>query len=482
MGSNENVKMDQNNEDRMEGNGNDDNSNPDDDRNEAVSFRKLFIGGLDYKTTEETLKRHFEKWGKIVDVVVMKDPITKRSRGFGFITYSRAFMVDDCQAARPHKVDGREVEPKRAVPREDMGYPEASLTVRKLFVGGLSDDLEESDLRKYFSDFGKVTSIHVMVAKETGKKRGFAFVEFADHDAVDKVVLSKNHVIGGRRVNVRKALSRADMVSLQQTGRIPGVGGRERERENRGPMYGRDRDMSSPRDRDFGPRDRERDFGGPRDRDYGMRDREFGGGPRDRDFGGPRERERDFGGVRDREYMSRDRDFGPRDRDYSGPRDRDYGGPRERDRDFSGPRDRDFGGPRERDRDFERGPSNRDMGPAGRFGGNYGGGRDGPYRGDSFRDGGREEGFRGPGSDGFRGDSFGGGGDSFRSGADSFSRGGDSFTRGGDSFRGEGFRGGMDGDWGEGGRGGGPAGGGGGGGGGGSSWRGQFFISETMPS
>lgn len=41
-----------------------------------------------------------------------------RSRGFGFVTYARAYMVDEAQAARPHRVDGREVEPKRAVPRD----------------------------------------------------------------------------------------------------------------------------------------------------------------------------------------------------------------------------------------------------------------------------------------------------------------------------------------------------------------------------
>lgn len=94
------------------------NSNSVEVSDEPEQFRKLFIGGLDYKTTEETLRSHFEQWGEIVDCVVMRDPQSKRSRGFGFITYSKAHMVDDAQAARPHKVDGREVEPKRAVPRE----------------------------------------------------------------------------------------------------------------------------------------------------------------------------------------------------------------------------------------------------------------------------------------------------------------------------------------------------------------------------
>ena len=43
---------------------------------------------------------------------------TFRSRGFGFITYKEAAMVDEAQAHRPHKIDGREVESKRAMPRE----------------------------------------------------------------------------------------------------------------------------------------------------------------------------------------------------------------------------------------------------------------------------------------------------------------------------------------------------------------------------
>lgn len=74
---------------------------------EPEVHRKIFIGGLNYRTTDESLKAHFEKWGEIVDVVVMKDPKTKRSRGFGFITYSKAHMVDDAQNNRPHRIDGR---------------------------------------------------------------------------------------------------------------------------------------------------------------------------------------------------------------------------------------------------------------------------------------------------------------------------------------------------------------------------------------
>ena len=82
--------------------------------------------------------------------LVMRDPNTKRSRGFGFVTYATVEEVDAAKYARPHKVDGRVVEPKRAVSREDSQRPGAHLTVKKIFAGGIKEDTEERHLRDYF--------------------------------------------------------------------------------------------------------------------------------------------------------------------------------------------------------------------------------------------------------------------------------------------------------------------------------------------
>ena len=72
----------------------------------SETHRKLFIGGLNYSTTDETLKDFFSKFGELVDCVVMKFRDTKRSRGFGFVTYATIEMVDECQSNRPHTIDG----------------------------------------------------------------------------------------------------------------------------------------------------------------------------------------------------------------------------------------------------------------------------------------------------------------------------------------------------------------------------------------
>jgi hypothetical protein len=61
-------------------------------------------------------------------------------------------MVDQLMAARPHVLDTREIEPKRAVPREESGKPESALSAKKLFVGGIREGtINETDLNEYFS-------------------------------------------------------------------------------------------------------------------------------------------------------------------------------------------------------------------------------------------------------------------------------------------------------------------------------------------
>lgn len=84
----------------------------------------------------------------------------------------------------------RKVESKRALPRPEPTMVESkkSLSVKKLFVGGLKDEHDEECLNEYFSQFGKVVSVNILVDNTTGKRRGFALIEYDDYDAVDKAI------------------------------------------------------------------------------------------------------------------------------------------------------------------------------------------------------------------------------------------------------------------------------------------------------
>ena len=59
--------------------------------------------------------------------------------------------------------------------------------VKKIFIGGISEDTTEDDLRAYCSKYGIVEEVKIPTDKTT-KRRGFAFVTFDDHDVADKLV------------------------------------------------------------------------------------------------------------------------------------------------------------------------------------------------------------------------------------------------------------------------------------------------------
>lgn len=115
------------------------------------------------------------------------------------MTYLRSSMVDEMMHNRPHVIDGRQVETKRATPREDSGKREVQATVKKLFIGGLKENMTDSDLRDYFGQFGNIEEIVILKDKETGKCRGFGFITFDDYDPVDKIICKILTIINSYR-------------------------------------------------------------------------------------------------------------------------------------------------------------------------------------------------------------------------------------------------------------------------------------------
>ncbi len=76
----------------------------------------------------------------------------------------------------------------------------------QLYVGNVSYQMTEESLKKMFSEFGEVTSAKVVVDRETGRSKGFGFVEMADAQAADRAIESLNdQEIDGRRIKVNIA-------------------------------------------------------------------------------------------------------------------------------------------------------------------------------------------------------------------------------------------------------------------------------------
>ncbi|XP_014256234.1 RNA-binding protein Musashi homolog 2-like isoform X2 [Cimex lectularius] len=166
------------------------------------SAAKLFVGGLSWQTSSDKLRQYFGMFGTVTDVLIMKDPITQRSRGFGFITFAEADTVEKVLKVPIHTLDGKKIDPKHATPKN---RPKATNKTKKIFVGGVSQDTSSDEVKAYFSQFGKVEETVMLMDQQTKRHRGFGFVTFENEDVVDRICEIHFHTIKNKKVECKKA-------------------------------------------------------------------------------------------------------------------------------------------------------------------------------------------------------------------------------------------------------------------------------------
>ncbi|HUU68861.1 MAG TPA: RNA-binding protein [Planctomycetota bacterium] len=96
-----------------------------------------------------------------------------------------------------------------------------------IYVGNLSYNTDDESLRKAFEAYGEVSSAQVVIDRETGKSRGFGFVEMPDQTAAEEAIKALNGSdLDGRNVSVNQARPKAERTD--RGGRGGGGGGRGR--------------------------------------------------------------------------------------------------------------------------------------------------------------------------------------------------------------------------------------------------------------
>lgn len=133
----------------------------------------------------------------------------------------------------------------------------------RLFVGNLSYEVTESDLRDFFQPVGQLSAVILPMDRDTGKPRGFAFVEFTDKAEADEAVRRfNNQSLKGRNVVINEARARDSQ---------PGPGSGDRPRVSHPRTGSGSKPPSAGADIDFDPLESGR---GPRGE---RRNRQFSG-------------------------------------------------------------------------------------------------------------------------------------------------------------------------------------------------------------
>lgn len=168
--------------------------------NADAEERKLFCGGLSLDTTDADLREHFMTYGEIEQCTIKMNPVTNKSRCFGFITFATKEALEAAIAVSPHTVKGKQIDPKPAKAR-----PGAN----KVFCGGLPPETSEEDIRAHFGQFGNIENLEMPMDKEKNVRRGFIFVTYETVAAAEAAAKKPKQIIGGKECDVKKATPRS---------------------------------------------------------------------------------------------------------------------------------------------------------------------------------------------------------------------------------------------------------------------------------
>lgn len=80
--------------------------------------------------------------------------------------------------------------------------------MKKIYVGNLAWSVSEAELQDLFSKFGQVHSTAVITDRETGRSRGFGFIEMDDAEAERAIAGADGQDLGGRQLRVNEAQDR----------------------------------------------------------------------------------------------------------------------------------------------------------------------------------------------------------------------------------------------------------------------------------
>jgi nucleolin len=152
------------------------------------------VGRLSWSVDNDRLAQEFAACGEVVSATVQMDRNTGKSRGFGYVHFATTDAVEKALQMNGQEIDGRAVNidrsqtQDRTQAREKRAHAfgdETSPPSTTLFVGNLSFGVTEDTVWSFFNEWG-VKSVRLPTDRETGRPKGFGYVEFEDIEGAKK--------------------------------------------------------------------------------------------------------------------------------------------------------------------------------------------------------------------------------------------------------------------------------------------------------
>ncbi|RCK57547.1 Nucleolar protein 13 [Candida viswanathii] len=179
---------------------------PEEPESESTSKRSPFgvwIGNLSFDTTKEDLIRFItHKAGSVDEADISRVNIPKKGtqiKGFAYVDLPSLDHVNDVVGLSEQILNGRKLLIKNATSfegrpekaPEDLAAASKNPPSRILFVGNLSFDTTEDNLEEHFRHCGDITRIRMATFQDTGKCKGFAFIDFKNEEGATNALKSK---------------------------------------------------------------------------------------------------------------------------------------------------------------------------------------------------------------------------------------------------------------------------------------------------
>ncbi|KAI5065662.1 hypothetical protein GOP47_0020357 [Adiantum capillus-veneris] len=192
------------------------------------AHRKLFVRGLGWDITVDSLKAIFAQYGEIEECSVIKDKQTGKSKGYGFVTYKHMDAARRALKEPSKKIEGRVTVSQLA--SVGPSVPSNDQSGRKIYVGNVPHDLSAEKLLSVFAQYGDVEEGPLGFDKVSGKSKGYALFVYKSAESAKKALKDPSKTIDGHQVNCKMATSdgghkpKMDMSDLvAQSGGIVGA-------------------------------------------------------------------------------------------------------------------------------------------------------------------------------------------------------------------------------------------------------------------